>query len=46
MTLMYLVLSDPELHIRAAKGYKFVGQSIHLQGKEDAMVCRMRVART
>ena len=46
MTLMYQVLSDPELHIRAAKGYKFVGQSIHLHGKENAMVCRMCVVRT
>ena len=32
--------SDLELHKRAAEGYKKVGQSIDLHGKEDARVCR------
>jgi hypothetical protein len=40
MTLMFEVLSDPELHKHASKGYKKVGQSIDLNGKEDAEVCR------
>ena len=40
MNLMLEVLSDPELHKRAAEGYKKVGQSIDLHGKEDALVCR------
>ena len=40
MLLMFEVLSDPRLHERAAEGYKKVGQSIDLHGKEDALVCR------
>ena len=38
--MMFEVLSNPALHVRAADGYKKVGQSIDLYGKEDAMVCR------
>ena len=33
------VLTDPGLHMRACEGYKKVGQSIDLYGKEDALVC-------
>ena len=40
MLLMLEVLSDTRLHKRAAEGYKKVGQSIDLHGKEDALVCR------
>lgn len=40
MLLMFEVLSNPELHKQAAEGYKKVGQSIDLHGKEDALVCR------
>jgi len=40
MVLMLEVWSDPELHKRAAEGYKSVGQSIDLHGLEDARVCR------
>ena len=40
MQLMLEVLSDPALHMRAAEGYKRVGQSIALDGDEDDMVCR------
>jgi len=40
MLLMLEVLSDPELHRRASEGYKKVGQSIDLYGREDEMVCR------
>ena len=40
MTVMLEVLSDLGLHIRAAEGFKTVGQSIDLHGGEDAEVCR------
>ena len=40
MMLMLGVLSDPALHMRAAQGYKYVGQSIDLDGAEDELVCR------
>ena len=40
MLLMLEVLSDAQLHKRAAEGFKKVGQSIDLRGKEDALVCR------
>ena len=40
MLLMLEVLSDPELHRNAAEGYKRVGQTIDLNGKEDVLVCR------
>ena len=38
--LMFEVLSDNPLHKRASEGYKKVGQSIDLYGKEDELVCR------
>jgi hypothetical protein len=40
MLIMLEVLSDPAVHVRASKGYKFVGQSIDLHGGEDTQVCR------
>ena len=40
MLMMLEVLSDPALHIRASEGFKKVGQSIDLHGREDEMVCR------
>jgi hypothetical protein len=40
MLLMLEVLSDPALHRRASEGYKKVGQSIDLYGREDELVCR------
>ena len=40
MLLMLEVLSNPELHARGAAGYKSVGQSIDLYGKEDDLVVR------
>ena len=40
MQLMLEVLSNPHLHKQASEGYKKVGQSIDLHGKEDALVCR------
>ena len=40
MNLMFEVLNDPELHKRASQGFKRVGQSIELHGREDDLVCR------
>ena len=40
MELMFQVLSDPSIHLRAAAGYRKTGQTIDLWGKEDAEVCR------
>ena len=40
MAVMLSVLSDTALHLRAAAGFKSVGQSIDLHGDEDALVCR------
>ena len=40
MQLMLDVLSDPALHRGAAEGYKKVGESIDLYGKEDGLICR------
>jgi len=40
MLLMYDVLSDPQLHKDASKGYKKVGQSVDIDGQEDALICR------
>ena len=40
MVLMLEILSDPDLHKHASEGYKKVGQSIDLHGKEDALICR------
>ena len=40
MDLMYLVLSDVELHKKAARGYEKVGQSIDLHGSEDNQIVR------
>ena len=40
MQIMFEVLSDPAIHIRASEGYKKTGQSIDLYGKEDALVVR------
>ena len=40
MLLMFETLSKPALHERAAAGYKSVGQSIELWGKEDHLIIR------
>ena len=40
MDLMWEVLSDAELHRKASQGYKQVGQSIDLLGKEDNQIVR------
>ena len=40
MVLMFETLSNPALHARAAAGYKSVGQSIELWGKEDHLIIR------
>ena len=40
MMVMFEVLSDPALHIHAAKGFKYVGHAVELHGKEDQIICR------
>ena len=40
LLLMLEVLSDPELHLRAAGGYKKVGQTVAVWGGEDELICR------
>ena len=40
MDLMWGVLSDADLHKRAAQGYKKVRQSIDLHGSEDNQIVR------
>ena len=40
MDLMHSVLCDKELHKKAALGYKKVGQSVDLHGKEDNLIVR------
>jgi hypothetical protein len=40
MMLLCEVLSDPHMHTRAAAGYKKVGQTIDLHGKEDELIER------
>ena len=40
LTLMYEVLSDPDLHRHASEGCKKLGQSVDLHGKEDVQVVR------
>ncbi len=38
--MMADVLGNLELHLNAAKGYKYTGQTIALDGSEDDQVCR------
>jgi hypothetical protein len=40
MTLMFEVLSDPELHLNASKGFKKTGETVDLFGAEDLLICR------
>ena len=40
LEIMLQVLSDPALHQRAAAGYKKVGESVDLHGREDSFICR------
>ena len=40
MDIMWQVLSDPQLHQRASEGFKKVGQSVDLEGREDAKIVR------
>ena len=37
---MHSVLSDKELHLKATRGYKKVGQSVALNGSEDNLIVR------
>ena len=38
--LMIQVMSDPAIHLQAAKGYKYTGTTVALDGSEDSMICR------
>ena len=38
--LMYDVLSDTTLHLRAAEGFKYTGATVALDGSEDALIVR------
>ena len=38
--LMYELLRPPELHLKAADGYKKTGATVALDGSEDWMICR------
>ena len=38
--MMHEVLSNMDLHLQAAKGYKHTGATIALDGTEDEMVCK------
>ena len=40
MELMLSVICDKELHKKAARGYKKVGQSVDLHGSEDTLIVR------
>ena len=41
MSLMLSVLSDPELHLHASKGFKKTGHAVDLlSNKEDLLICR------
>ena len=40
LEIMFQVLSDFALHEHASNGYKKVGQSVKLDGSEDAEICR------
>jgi len=40
LQIMIDVMSDPELHLQAAKGYKKTGTTISLDGKEDDLIVR------
>ena len=37
---MISVISDPEIHLTAAKGYKFTGITNSFDGSEDDLICR------
>lgn len=38
--IMIEVMSDPELHLRASRGYKYTGTMVALDGSEDKLICR------
>ena len=40
LDMMYDIMQKKEMHLRAAKGYKYTGATIDLDGGEDHMVCR------
>ena len=38
--IMIQVMSDPNLHVQASRGYKYTGTTVALDGSEDNMICR------
>ena len=40
LQIMIDVMSDPELHLQAAKGYKKTGTTVSLDGEEDHLIVR------
>ena len=40
LTLMFEVLADPDLHMRASDGFKKLGPSADLHGAEEALIVR------
>ena len=38
--IMIEVMSEPDLHMLASKGYKYTGTTVALDGSEDNMICR------
>ena len=38
--IMIKVMSDKNLHLQAAKGYKYTGTTVALDGSEDYFICR------
>ena len=40
LQIMIDVMSDPELHLQAAKGYKKTGATVRLDGEEDHLIVR------
>ena len=38
--IMHDILSEKSLHLQAAKGYKYTGATVALDGSEDHMICR------
>ena len=38
--IMIEVMSDPNVHVQASRGYKYTGTTVALDGTEDRMICR------
>ena len=38
--IMIQVMSEPNVHIRASRGYKYTGTTVAFDGSEDCKICR------